>query len=140
MKIYSRILVLAASLLMIGGFFLPVWQIDLSAPQYPEGLGMKIWIDKLSGDIDIINGLNHYIGMKHIKAEMFPEFSYMKYILGALIGIGLLVTALGKKPVLYTWFALTRHFSCGRHVRLLAAGNTTTAITSIRARPSSCRA
>ncbi|RYZ48091.1 MAG: hypothetical protein EOP49_19585, partial [Sphingobacteriales bacterium] len=88
MKPLSRILVLVASLLMIGGFILPVWSIELQAPQYPEGLGMKIWIDKLSGDISIINGLNHYIGMKHIDAAMFPEFTYMKYILGALIGLG----------------------------------------------------
>ena len=106
MKISSRILAVAASLLMIGGFFLPIWQIDLAAPQYPEGLGMKIWIDKLSGEVQIINGLNHYIGMKHIDEAMFPEFGYMKYILGALVGIGLLAGLTGKRPVLYTWVAL----------------------------------
>ncbi len=106
MKPLSRILVLVASLLMIGGFFFPVWSIELQAPQYPEGLGMKIWIDKLSGDIQIINGLNHYIGMKEIDASMFPEFTYMKYILGALIGLGMLTALFGKKPVLYTWFGL----------------------------------
>ena len=106
MKISSRILAVAAALLMIGGFFLPVWQIDLAAPQYPEGLGMQIWIDKLSGEIQIINGLNHYIGMKHIDASMFPEFSYMKYILGALVGFGLLAGLTGKRPVLYSWVIL----------------------------------
>ena len=106
MKISSRILAVAAALLMIGGFFLPVWQIELAAPQYPEGLGMQIWIDKLSGEIQIINGLNHYIGMKHIDASMFPEFSYMKYILGALVGFGLLAGLTGKRPVLYSWVIL----------------------------------
>ena len=38
---------------------------------------MNIWINGLTGDVDIINGLNHYIGMKHITVEMFPEFKFL---------------------------------------------------------------
>ncbi|HNF17617.1 MAG TPA: hypothetical protein PK453_28420, partial [Leptospiraceae bacterium] len=45
----NRRLVLLAALLMAGVYFLPLWYISLSAPQYPEGLGMYIWINKLSG-------------------------------------------------------------------------------------------
>ena len=41
--------------------------------QYPEGLYMLIWKDHLSGDVQVINGLNHYIGMKHISEDMFPR-------------------------------------------------------------------
>jgi copper chaperone NosL len=64
MKKISRIIIIVSSLAMITAFFTPIWDISLEAPQYPEGLGMKIWIDKITGDLNTINGLNHYIGMK----------------------------------------------------------------------------
>jgi copper chaperone NosL len=76
---------------MVGSFFLPIWKIELWAPQYPEGLMMKIWLNHLSGDVEIINGLNHYIGMAHIKAEMFPEFTILPYLAGFFVVLGLLV-------------------------------------------------
>ncbi|MDP5071324.1 MAG: MFS transporter TsgA, partial [Congregibacter sp.] len=49
---------LVAALLLSGAVFLPIWQIQLSAPQYPEGLLLKIFAKGLSGDVDVINGLN----------------------------------------------------------------------------------
>ena len=73
------------------------------APQYPEGLEMKIWINTLSGDVKIISALNHYIGMKHIEVAMFPEFQYMIYMVGFLIGIGLLTAVLNKRFMLLTY-------------------------------------
>jgi copper chaperone NosL len=97
----TRILLIAALLAMASAWFLPAWEIQLWAPQYPEGLNMKIWLDRLSGDFDIINGLNHYIGMKQIKAEMFPEFGFMKPALGLLIAIGLLPVISGKRAFLW---------------------------------------
>ena len=47
--------------------------------QYPEGLEMKIWLYKITGDVDKINGLNHYIGMKLIHEDEFPEFKMIPY-------------------------------------------------------------
>ena len=49
--------------------FVPMWKIELQAPQYPEGLELKIYPHKLGGNVDIINGLNHYIGMKTLHEE-----------------------------------------------------------------------
>src|SRR5215218_1029016 len=103
----SRILVALASLSLIATYFLPFWFIFLIAPQYPEGLTMQIWLNKLTGQVEIINGLNHYIGMKHIKAEMFPEFSYLVYIVGAFILLGLLVAIVGKRSWLLGFLILT---------------------------------
>ena len=80
----SRIIIAIGSLALIIMFFVPAWSIYLIAPQYPEGLSMQIWLNKITGQVEIINGLNHYIGMKHINAEMFPEFSFLVYILGSL--------------------------------------------------------
>jgi copper chaperone NosL len=102
----TRILLAIATLSMVAGFYLPMWEIQLWAPQYPEGLNMKIWIDHLSGDFEIINGLNHYIGMKHIKEEMFPEFGYMKYALGFLIALGLLPVITGRRGSLQLFVAI----------------------------------
>ncbi len=102
----TRILLALAALSMVSGYFLPLWEIQLWAPQYPEGLNMKIWLDHLSGDFDIINGLNHYIGMKHIKQEMFPEFQFMGYVLGFLIVAGLVPAVAGKRRWLITYVVI----------------------------------
>lgn len=102
----TRILSSVAALAMIAGYFLPLWEIQLWAPQYPEGLNMKIWLDHLGGDFEIINGLNHYIGMRHIKQEMFPEFLYMKYALGFLIAAGLVPALTGKRAALVAFVAI----------------------------------
>ena len=91
-------LILALAALSLGTtFFVPLWQIQLWAPQYPEGLTMKIWLHRISGDFDIINGINHYIGMKSIKAEMFPEFKVMPWLVAGAIGAGLLPVVTGRR-------------------------------------------
>lgn len=98
----SRIIIVTASLLMISAYYVPLWQILMWAPQYPEGLEMDIWINTIEGDVKIISALNHYIGMKHIEVGMFPEFGYMIYIVGALIAIGLITALLNRRWGL--WF------------------------------------
>ncbi len=103
----SRILIAVSSLLIIAAYFLPVWRIDLIAPQYPEGLTMKIWLNNLTGDVDIINGLNHYIGMKKISVAMFPEFNYLVYIVGAFILYGLLIAATGSRKILLSYLLVS---------------------------------
>ena len=105
-KRISRGVVAVAALLMISAYFVPLWQILMWAPQYPEGLEMKIWIDTLSGDVKIISALNHYIGMKHIEVEMFPEFGYMIYIVAVLIGVGLLAALWGNRLGLWIFAGL----------------------------------
>lgn len=102
----SRMLLAFASLLLIITYFTPIWQIWMWAPQYPEWLSLHIWLNTITGDIDIINGLNHYIGMKHIKVEMFPEFRYMPAIVGGIMAFGLLTALIGKRWLLWA-FILT---------------------------------
>ena len=106
MKKSSKTIIFAAVLLLAGIYFVPIWEIVLDAPQYPESLGMKIHIDMLSGDLQTINGLNHYIGMKVIEPESITELKLMPYILGFLILIGIAVAVTGKKVLLYAWFAI----------------------------------
>lgn len=103
LKPISRLLVAVSALLMISAYFVPLWQILMWAPQYPEGLEMKIWINTLSGDVKIISALNHYIGMRHIEVSMFPEFKYMVYIVGFLLGFGLLSALVNKRIFLWIY-------------------------------------
>lgn len=97
MKKASRIIVAIVSLSLVVAYLVPLWYIDLEAPQYPEGLGLKIWLNQIGGDLNTINNLNHYIGMKTIHPESIPELKIMPYILAVLILLGLAVAAIGKK-------------------------------------------
>jgi copper chaperone NosL len=106
LKPITRIIILLSAVLMVSAYFVPLWQILMWAPQYPEGLEMKIWINTLSGDVKIISALNHYIGMKHIEVEMFPEFGYMIYIVGFLIAVGLVTAILKNRILLITYCTL----------------------------------
>jgi hypothetical protein len=99
-----------AALLPILAFVGPLWQIQLGAPQYPEGIGMRIWISTFAGekpnDLHSINGLNHYIGMKPILPESIPELRVMPGIVVGVIALGLLGAIVGRRWALYAWTAL----------------------------------
>lgn len=101
-----RVLLALCALSLGATFFLPVWEIQLWAPQYPEGLKMKIWLHQISGDYAIINGINHYIGMKPIKAKMFPEFRFMRWIVAGFIAVGLLPALTGNRRWLQVFAGL----------------------------------
>ena len=110
MRSLSRALVVLAVLLIGVAYVRPLWHIALEAPQYPEGLGMYIWADKITGekpqDLASINGLNHYIGMKEIVPESIPELRLMPYLLGGLAALGILAAATGSRKVLAAWVVL----------------------------------
>ena len=76
-------------------------------PQYPEGLVMKIWLKNLTGDVDIINGLNHYIGMKKINVIMFPEFNYLVYLVAAFIVYGLVISFTASRKILFSYLVVS---------------------------------
>ena len=103
----SRILTAGAALLLSAVYVLPVWRISLIAPQYPEGLGMLIRINTMEGvkehDLNNINELNHYIGMKIIDPQAIPELRYFPWVVAALIAGGLLAALWGKRAVLHAW-------------------------------------
>jgi copper chaperone NosL len=103
---WPRVLVLLAALLLSGAMFLPIWKIQLAAPQYPEGLMLKIFAKGLRGDVDVINGLNHYIGMNTLHNEDFVEFTVLPYIIGALVLLGLVAVFLNRKNLYYGYIAL----------------------------------
>jgi copper chaperone NosL len=87
----ARLWLSLAAIFPVVTFWVPIWGIVLYAPQYPEGITMHIWIDKMSGQLDLVNGLNHYIGMKPIVPESIPELRWMPWIVLALVVTGLWV-------------------------------------------------
>ena len=95
---------------LLGLYFLPLWNIMLGAPQYPEPLGMNIHINGLRGvsefDIQNIDGLNHYIGMRTLpKDEDMWEFSAFPKIVGGMVILGVVIGLLGFfRKVSYKWF------------------------------------
>ena len=93
----SRVLLLAAAILLGSSIFVAIWRIELEAPQYPEGLNLLIYANKLGGNVDIINGLNHYIGMQTLHAENFIEFTILPYIIGFFAAFSLLAAMLANK-------------------------------------------
>jgi copper chaperone NosL len=101
-----KVLTILSSLLMFTVIFFPIWRIELTAPQYPEGLVLEIWTNKLAGNVDIINGLNHYIGMRKLHAEDFLEFTVLPYIIIGFAVLGLAVLIVNKKSIYNAWFYL----------------------------------
>jgi copper chaperone NosL len=115
----SRLVVALASLLLLAVYVTPLWRIELVAPQYPEGLGLRIWVNQITGlkpnDLNSINGLNHYIGMRAIEPAAIPELRFMPQLLAAAVAAGLVVALVGRRWLLYAWAGL---FTLGAAVGL----------------------
>ncbi|MFA6572009.1 MAG: hypothetical protein WCT77_12325 [Bacteroidota bacterium] len=107
MKNKINIMMLIASVLVAGAFIFPIWSISLTAPQYPEGLGLYIFVNKIDGhkpnDVQSINGLNHYIGMKQIHPDDIQELKIMPYFIGFMIVFGLLAGFINQRKLIAGW-------------------------------------
>lgn len=69
----SRLLLLLAAAALVVSPRFPYWNMKLNAPQYPKGLSLAIYPDRVGGDVDEIDGLNHYIGMRKIATAAVTE-------------------------------------------------------------------
>jgi hypothetical protein len=105
----SRLLVLLASALVLVALVTPLWRIRLLAPQYPEGLGMDIHAGSVVGarehDLQSINSLNHYIGMKAIEPEAIAELRFIPWCIAGLGVLGFAVAATGRRWMAIGWLA-----------------------------------
>jgi hypothetical protein len=106
----ARVLLALSALLLTATYLLPLWHIGLEAPQYPEGLGLYISIDGVTGqnphDLQSLNGLNHYIGMHKIVPEEIPELRLLPGAIAALTLLGLVAAAIGRRWALTTYAAV----------------------------------
>jgi hypothetical protein len=101
LSLLSSMLIALAAVLVVLSLFFPWWQMIFFAPQYPEGLNIIVYPNKLEGELDIVNGLNHYIGMENFSEENFPELAYLSYLVVGLAAITLLTAILRRKLVLF---------------------------------------
>lgn len=110
MKALPRVLGFLAVSCLLMLFFFPLWKITLIAPQYPDGVTMYIWINKITGDtpgtLQNINILNHYVGMKKIEPDSIPELTYFPWVVGILGLLGLIAAAVNKSKIYLSWAIL----------------------------------
>ncbi len=111
-----RLLLVAATLLLVAIYVLPLWNMTMFAPQYPDGLTLDIYSYKLEGgnndqDIKEINVLNHYIGMRDLAAEDFTEFKWLPFAVGIIGLLYLRAAVLGTVGHLFDVFVLNAYFS-----------------------------
>lgn len=88
--LWPPILMWSAAILLIVSIFFPYWSLVLHAPQYPKGLVVHAYINRMEGDVDEIDGLNHYIGMRPLNEAAQLEKSISLY---GLIALALVVAA-----------------------------------------------
>src|SRR5438874_1759936 len=111
LKGWIRLIIILSALILIGILYLSIWRIELSAPQYPEGLALQIFAGKLGGDVDIVNGLNHYIGMKTLHQNDFIEFTILPYCILFFAALLLITAFVNSRKLLYLTAGLFIAFS-----------------------------
>jgi hypothetical protein len=104
-----RVLLALASGLLLLALPLPLWRVNLIAPQYPEGLGMVIDAHTVRGatehDLGNINELNHYIGMKAIDPAQIPELRVMPWLIVGLAVFAAGAVLVGSPKFTVAWLA-----------------------------------
>jgi hypothetical protein len=109
---------LISAALLLAAIFLPLWRMELVAPQYPAGLVMYAYGDRFEGEtagyhesfdaVAEINALNHYIGMKPIE-----EVNEMKLFIPGLLALsvaGIAVSFIAWKPLLVRGLAVAGYW------------------------------
>jgi len=81
----------------------PLWHYYFEAPQYPEGLAMQIWANKLTGRVDLINGLNHYVGFMHLDPADFWELKVLPILIVLVSLTGIVAAVVGRKRLFQAW-------------------------------------
>lgn len=106
LSVFTRVTVLLAGISLFLVLYVPVWRIELNAPQYPEGLCLKIHANDIKGDVEIINGLNHYIGMKTLHKADFPEFTILPYCIVFFALLFIVISVINRRAVFHAGFVL----------------------------------
>ena len=112
----ARFLVLGAGILLVIACAFPLWRITMFANQFPEGLRLSIYSYKLVGgaggaDLEGINILNHYIGMRDIAAADFVEMRFIPFALGVFFLLALRTGVFARVRDLVDLTVLLLYFS-----------------------------
>jgi copper chaperone NosL len=67
---------------------LPIWRAQFNAPQYPDGLNVAAYGNRVEGDLGEIGELSHYIGMPAFNFVGMPEMRlWLVVILVAIVAV-----------------------------------------------------
>lgn len=80
-KFIQMTLLLGGAGLFVMSIFFPYWNITLHAPQYPKGLYIEVFVNKMEPARNVfeVDGLNHYIGMIKLTEAASIERSISVY-------------------------------------------------------------
>jgi copper chaperone NosL len=115
LSLASRAIVLLGVVALAAGAFLPLWRIELVAPQYQEGLTLDMYSHKIAAghggqDLFEINTLNHYIGMRPIAQADFMEMKVLPFAIGAFALLALRAIVVGRIITLVDLAVLFSYF------------------------------
>ncbi len=116
LNLASRLILLLAAVAVAASVFFPLWKLRLTAPQYTEGLQLDLYAWKIQGgglngnDLNEINKLNHYIGMRPIQQADFTEMQVLPFMFGVFVLLALRAAVLGEMRFVVDLFALASWF------------------------------
>ncbi len=142
----SRVLIVAAVLTLLVTYVTPLWYMAFYSNQYTDGLVLNIYTYKLEGgmsqnrdDLREINSLNHYIGMRPLLQSDFSEFTWLPFVIGGLMLLGLRAVVLGRMAnlvdvvILFSYFGLFSLWSF--YHRLYTYGHNLEPTAAIKVQP-----
>lgn len=88
--VLPTLLMLLAAGVLLASYWQPYWNMTLHAPQYPKGLTVQAYLNRLEGDVREIDTLNHYIGMRPLDdaAQLERQISLFMTIAMAMLLLG----------------------------------------------------
>ena len=96
-----------AAVLLVISAFVPLWVMDLNAPQYPAGLELTAYGTKMEGDLSEINSLNHYVGVREIHPDSVRELDLFPFaIVFTVLLLGFAAVAPHWKDLPMRWIAV----------------------------------
>ena len=117
LRLSSRVAIFVAVLLLIPTYLFPLWNMTFYSNQYTDGLQLNIYSYQLEGgktpnrdDLREINSLNHYIGMRPLLESDFSEFSWIPFVIGAIMLLCLRAIVMGKMSHIVDVFVLFSYF------------------------------
>lgn len=87
----------AAAVALLSSIPQPYWKMTLRAPQYPGGLTVSGYINRMEGDVHEIDSLNHYIGMRPLDQAARVERQVAVTSLWAFAGLLVLGTVIHNR-------------------------------------------
>jgi hypothetical protein len=87
-----KVLFTMAALALGVSILFPYWHMRLVAPQFPDGRQLTAYVNRLEGDVEEIDNLNHYVGIPSFDEGALLERSVS--IAGILVLAGVLLASL----------------------------------------------